>query len=162
MAKINSGFSLKLLLYGIYLRVSLNCMTRLFLIFSIVMFLAACETKHWNLNQTVGWKSVNPKDVIVLFIKWNDIATNANGINDKRKFDEAVIKELKIKKLGDRAENDEETETDLHFIVRKNYQKALTAILSVAKNYQIEQQIKVYQREYRSFDKWTDKIVYPQ
>jgi hypothetical protein len=137
-------------------------MTRLFLIFSIVMFLTSCKNKQWNLNQTIDWKSVNPKNFTVLFVKWNEIATNAKGIKDKKNFDEAAIKELKIKKLDDQAENDDESETDLHFIVKKDYQKALAVILSVAKKYQIEQPIKVYQREYRSFDKWTDKIVYPE
>ena len=119
------------------------------------------ERKQWNLNQTVDWKSANPDDFTVLFIKSNKLATTSNHIADKRKFDEAVLQELKTNRIGDQAENDEQSETDFHFIVSQDYQKAIAAILSVSKTYNMEQQITVYKREYQSYDKWTDKVVYP-
>jgi hypothetical protein len=90
------------------------------------------------------------------------MAGDANHIKEKRKFDEEVIRELKTNKLGDQVENDEDRETDVHFIVVKEYQEAISAILSAAKAFHIEQQITVYKRKYQSFDKWTDKIVYPE
>jgi uncharacterized protein YpbB len=119
------------------------------------------ETKQWNLNQTVGWKSANPDDFAVLFIKTNEFPATSNQIADKRKFDEAVLQELKTNRIGDQAENDEQSETNFLFIVSKDYQKAIAAILSVAKTYNMEQEITVYKRDYQSYDKWTDKIVYP-
>lgn len=140
-------------------------MTRPLLIFLIILLLTACltkkGTKQLNLNQTIGWKSDNPNDYTVLFIKTNQLAANADHIPDKRKFDEAVLKELKANRIGDQAENDEQSEKDFHFIVSKDYQKAVATILSVAETYNMKQQITVYQRVYQSFDKWTDKVVYP-
>jgi len=123
--------------------------------------MAKKKTKQWNLNQTVGWKSHNPRDFAVLFIKVNQLATDSSHITEKRKLDEAVLKELKANRIGDQAENDEQSEMDLHFIVSKDYQKAIAAILSVAKSYSIEQQITVYKRAYQSLNKWTDKVIYP-
>ena len=120
------------------------------------------ETKQWNLNQTVGWNSPNPDDFAVLFIKTDQLAATSDGIIVKRKLDEAVLQELKINRLGDQAENDEQSETDFHFIVSKDYQKAIATILAVAKTYKIEQQITVYKRDYQSYDKWIDKVVYPE
>ena len=117
-------------------------------------------TKQWNLNQTVNWKSVNPDDFTILFIKTNLFPATPIQIADKRKFDEAVLQELKTNRIGDQAENDEQSETDLHFIVSKDYKKAIAAILSVAKIYNMEQEITVYKRDYLPYDKWTDKVVY--
>lgn len=119
------------------------------------------ETTQWNLNQTVRWKSANPDDFTVLFIKSNKLAATSTDIAAKRKFDEAVLQELKTKRIGNQAENDEQSETDFHFIVSKDYQKAIAAILSVSKTYNMEQQITVYKRDYQSYDKWTDEVVYP-
>ena len=119
------------------------------------------ETKQWNLNQTVGWNGANPDDFTVLFIKSNQMSATSNHIAGKRKFDEAVLQELKTNRIGDQAEKDEQGETDFHFIVSKDYQKAIAVILSVAKNYNIEQHITVYKRDYQSYDKWADKVVYP-
>ena len=118
-------------------------------------------TKEYNLNQTIGWKSDEPQEYEVLIIKSSQLSGKSDRIVDKKKFDEAVLHELQTNKIGDQAENDEQNETDIHFIVSKDYQKALAAILSVAKTYKIEQQITVYKRDYQSFDKWTDKVIYP-
>jgi hypothetical protein len=140
-------------------------MTQRLLIFLTVLLLIACETKQkrgqWNLNETLGWEPGNPDDFTVLFVKWNRIDGSSDHISDKKKFDEAVLKELQAKGIGNRAENDEKTETDLHFVVSKDYQKAIVIILSLAKTYSVEQQITVYQRDYQDLDKWTDKKVYP-
>ena len=118
------------------------------------------KTRQWNLNQTVGWKSLNPNDYTVLFIRWNQTAADSTQKSQKKELDTAVLKELKSKRLGVEAENDEQTETDLHFLVSKDYKKAMTVILSVLKNLNIEEKVAVYKRDYVSFDKWEDKIVY--
>lgn len=138
---------------------------RLFIIL-IIFLLTGCKTKQktgqWNLNQTVGWKSVNPNDYTVLFIRWSQRTADSTQISQKKKLDEAVLTELKSNRLGDQAENDEPTETDLHFVVSKDYKKAVAVILSVAKSFNVEQKVAVYKRDYDSFDKWADKIVYPK
>jgi|GEM_PF-5871781 len=120
------------------------------------------ESKQWKLNQTIGWKSPNPDDFAVLFIKTDQWHATSDGIIEKRKFDEAVLQELKTNRLGDQAENDEQSKTDFCFIVSKDYHKVIDAIHSVAKTYKIEQQITVYKRDYQSYDKWIDKVVYPE
>ena len=138
-------------------------MKELIFILLTILLLTACitkKTKQWSLNQMVGWKSANPNDLTVLFIKSNRKPVNSDEIRDKRKLDEAVLKELKANRIGDQAENDEPSETDFHYVVSKNYQKAIAAILSVAKAYKMGQQITIYKRDYQSFDKWTDKVVY--
>jgi hypothetical protein len=141
---------------------NLNRHVLIILIFSLPI---ACktkvETKEWNLNQTIGWKSDNPDDFAVLFLRLKRLSANSRQIADKRKFDEAVLQELRMRSIGVRAENDEPSEIDFHFVVSKDYQKAIAAILSVAKTYNMEQQITVYKRDYQAYDKWTDKVVYP-
>jgi len=125
-----------------------------------------CKTKQqtgqWNLNQTVGWKSVNPDDYAVIFIIWKQTTDDTSQISQKKRLDEVVLKELKTNRLGDQAENDEPRETDLHFVVSKDYKKAIAIIISVAKDFDVEQKVVVYKRDYASFDKWTDKIIYPK
>ena len=136
-------------------------MTRPPILFLIVLLLIACETKQWNLNQTIGWKSENPNDFSVLYVKWNRTTSDSSHLINKKKFDEAILKELKAKRLGNQAENDEKTETDIHFVVPKEYQNVIAIILSVAKTNDIEQNITVYRRDYKSYDKWTDVVVFP-
>lgn len=89
------------------------------------------------------------------------MAADPGQLGAKRRFDAAVLKALRANRIGEQAENDEERETDLHFVVSKDYRKAMATILNVAKTYKREHQITVYQRDYQSFDKWTDKVVYP-
>lgn len=141
-------------------------MTRPPILFLVVLLLIACETKQktkqWNLNQTIGWKSENPNDFTVLYVKWNRMASDSSHLINKKKFDEAILKELKAKRLGNQAENDEKTETDIHFVVPNEYQNVIAIIRSVAKTNDIEQNITVYLRDYKSYDKWTDVVVYPE
>jgi hypothetical protein len=85
-------------------------MTKSITILIIVLLATACKTKketnQWNLNEGVGWKSENPNDYTVLWIKWNQPTTNSVQIRFKKKFDETVLKELKSNALGDQAAND--------------------------------------------------------
>jgi hypothetical protein len=141
-------------------------MTRLLLIFLIVSLLIACntkvETKQWNLNQTIGWKRDNPNEFAILFTKADRLPTSIDQKADKRRFDEAVLQELKTNRIGDQTDNDEPSAADFHFVVDKDYRKAITAILLLAKTYKLQQHITVYKRDYHSEDKWTDKVVYPK
>ena len=141
-------------------------MTQRLFIILIIFLLTSCNNKQrsgeWNLNQTVGWKSINPNDYTVLLIRWSQTIADSTQISNKKKWDEAVLKELKSNHLGDEVENDQPTETDLHFMVSKDYKNALEIILSVAKDFGVEQKVTVYKRDYDSFSNWADTIVYPE
>ena len=138
---------------------------RLFIVL-IIFLMAACNTDkspgQWNLNKTVGWESVNPDDYSILIIKWNHPSADSSQISQKKKLDQEVLKELTSKHLGKQTEIDEPIETDLHFAVSKDFKEALVVILSIAKNLNVEQKIIVYERDYDSFEKWVDRIVYPK
>jgi hypothetical protein len=127
--------------------------------------LFACQGKgggQWNVNKTIGWESLSPADYTILFLKLNNAQADSLLELNKKELDTAIIKTLRQQKLGDQAENDEPTEMDLHFIVLKNNEKALYAILSVVKEFNLQQQITVYRRDYNSLGEWTDKVVFPK
>lgn len=127
----------------------------------LVFLITACGSKQGNLNNTIGWKSIDTDDYTILFLKRNGLSsTDSSLLNAKRKLDNLILEKLRTNKLGDQAENDDQTETDLHFLVGKNYEKALTAIIFITRHYKIEQDLIIYQREYTSFDKWSDKVIY--
>jgi hypothetical protein len=63
--------------------------------------------------------------------------------------------------LGTKAENDLPSENEYHFVVGKNYQKAILKILEVAKYQGLQDQITVYKRNYQSEINWTNIVVYP-
>jgi hypothetical protein len=91
------------------------------ILLAITFFLLiSCQPKqknnYQNLNQAIGWDEPNPYTT-VLFCKLNGLNSDLSKSTNKRKFDEAVLQELRINKLGDQAENDGQTETDFHFIV---------------------------------------------
>ena len=69
---------------------------------------------------------------------------NSDHIANKRKLDEAVLKELKTNRIGDQAENGDQSQTDFHFIVSKDYDEGIHVILSVVKTYNMEQQVLSY------------------
>lgn len=133
-------------------------------IFFIAFLLSACNTrqqsKQWNLNQSIGWKGKDSDDYTVLFIRFNQKVTDSNQIKKKKKMDETILNELKLKQLGNQVENDDQTDTDLHFIVSKDYNKALKVINAIVKSYNLEKDVTVYQRKYLSAEKWTDIILH--
>lgn len=119
------------------------------------------SNNYQNLNQAIGWDEPNPYTT-VLFCKLIELNSDFSNSTNKRKFDEAILQELRTNKLGDQAENDAQTETDFHFIVQKDYQQAINTIISVAKIHKLEDRISIFIREYESPDNWTDKVVYQQ
>ena len=127
----------------------------------ITFLFTACKTKKRNLNHSIGWESANPDDYTILIVKWNQISSDSSLLAYKSKFEEAVLKELKSNQLGEQAENDDQKTSDLILVVQKNYKKALETIITVSKSYNVEQKITVYQRDYNSYDKWEDRVVYP-
>jgi len=133
------------------------------LILLLFISLASCETKtethQWNLNETIGWKP----DVVltVLYVKWNGLQEDTILLQDKRALDSSILEALQNDRLGELAGNDSAAETDLHFVVAKDYKKALNAIVEVMKAHNVEQNVKVIRREYEADDTWKDKIVYP-
>jgi hypothetical protein len=106
----------------------------------------------------MGWKPLTPDDYSILFVKLKQV-NGDTSLQFKSILDAAILKSLREKHLGDQAENDEETETDLHFVVSKNDEKALTAIYLAGRQLRLEQHITIYRREYVSPEKWTDKLV---
>jgi len=119
------------------------------------------KSKQWNLNQTIGWKSIDPHELSEIYTRLNQLDSSSGKKDDKRKFDEAVLKELKSKRCGDLAEGDSPNESDYHFLVSSDFQNALTIIISVARSLGIDQQITIYKRDYKSYDTWKDHVIYP-
>ena len=141
-------------------------MKKLFIIILLAFSVIACEFKQgtgqWNLNKTMGCESENPDDYTIVFIKWIQEVADSNGFVDKRKLDDAVAKELRKNGLGDPAENDISTETDMHFVVSKDYKNALNVILSVVDTFNVKQKVIIYQRDYKTFRDWVDTVIYPE
>ena len=108
------------------------------------------------------WEKIDPNDFIVINIHWTKNKKDSSDLQFKREFDEAVLVEFQSEKLGDQAGNDVETETDYNFIVQRNYQPALNAIVKIAGEYKIEKDIIVHQREYTDGTSWVDKTLYPK
>ncbi len=129
------------------------------------MLLFACQGKQsgqWNLNKAIGWEPGSPSNYAILFLTLDSTLADSMVISRKKELDKAIIETLRQQNLGDQAENDEPTEADLHFLVPKNYERALNVILSVVKDYNLQQHIKVYRRDYDDSGKWTDKVVNPR
>jgi len=141
-------------------------MKKLFIIILVAFLATACEIKHgtgqWNLNETVVWESENPDDYSVLFIKLSNENADSSELSNKNKLDEGVLRALKKNGLGDQAENDTSTETDMHFVVAKDYKNALSVILSVVDTFNIPKKVIVYRRDYTSLERWVDTVIYSE
>ena len=134
------------------------------LILLLFISVASCETKtethQWNLNETIGWKP--DVDLTVLYVKWNGLQQDTILLQDKRALDSSILEALQTDRLGELTGNDSAAETNLHFVVAKDYKKALKAIIEVAKAHNAEEKVEVIKRDYEADDKWKDKIVFPQ
>lgn len=73
-----------------------------------ILLLSSCKSKqknnYQNLNQAISLDEPNPYTT-VLFCKLNELNSDFSNRPDKRNFDEAVLQELRINKLGGQAEN---------------------------------------------------------
>jgi hypothetical protein len=135
------------------------------LLFFTVLLISACtenESRYpKNLNQAIGWDKSIPEEYSVIYIKLDLIDSIQDKTIHKQQLDEAILRSLEINKLGTIAENDLPSENDFHFIVGKDYQKAILKIMEVAKYKGLKDHITIYKRDYKSEKNWTDKIIYP-
>lgn len=135
------------------------------LLFLLILFISACTERKSrtprNLNQAIGWEETIQKEYSIIYIKLNHIDSIQDKTILKNQLDEEILSILEKSKLGTKAENDLPSENDYHFVVGKNYQKAILKILEVAKYQGLQDQITVYKRNYQSEINWTNIVVYP-
>jgi hypothetical protein len=137
-------------------------MSRSLVIIFVVLSCAACKGKgdgQWNLNKSIGWKPDKPDDYIILFVKLNNAAADSIELSDKVALDEAILKVLDQKGIGGRAENDDELEADLHFVLPKKYDEGFKAMRSVVKDRGYQDRVTLWRRNYDSLGRWTDQII---
>lgn len=132
---------------------------RLNLFIIIILSLSSCKNKSWNLNETVGWRK--PGDFIVVYLKLNIPSADSSFLEIKRQLDIKVLEELRVRKLGDVTENDEEDETDLHFVIPARNKKSLPAISEIIDKSELKGKIAIMKREYISGEEWEDTVIYP-
>jgi hypothetical protein len=137
---------------------------KLLLLFT-VLFISSCtesESRYpKNLNQAIGWDKSIPEEYSIIYIKLDLIDSIQDKTILKKQLDEAILSSLHTYKLGTKAENDLPSENEYHFVVGKNYQKAILKIQEVANNQGLKDHITVYKRDYQSEKNWSDKIIYP-
>ena len=137
---------------------------KLLLLFT-VLFISSCtesESRYpKNLNQAIGWDKPILEEYSIIYIKLELTDSIQDKTIHKKQLDEAILRSLETNKLGTLAENDFPVENDLHFIVGKDYQKAILKIREVAKYQGLIDHITIYKRNYKSEKNWTDKIIYP-
>ena len=137
-------------------------MSRSLVIIFVVLYFSACKGNgdgQWNLNKSIGWKPDKPEDYAILFLKLNDTTTDSIGLSQKAALDETILNMLHQKGIGGRAENDEEIETDLHFVLPKNYTEGLKVMLAVVEDRGYQDRVTFWRRDYDSQGRWTDQII---
>src|SRR5687768_5881796 len=104
---------------------------RLLILFASLC-IASCDDGQWNLNKTIQWKA--EPEFSILILRWRDKHSGTSSLPVKRSLDSLVLEDLRSNQLGEEAEPDEAEETDLHFVVAKDYRKALLRIIEILKN----------------------------
>ncbi len=134
------------------------------LLFFTFLFITACTESERripkNLNQAIGWDKPTLEEYSIIYLKLNHIDSIKDKTILKKQLDEDILRSLEKSKLGTKAENDLQSEIDFHFVVDKDYKKAILKIQEVAKNQGLQAHITVYKRDYQSENNWTDKIIY--
>jgi hypothetical protein len=125
----------------------------------LFLSLASCRTKQWRLDQSINWKP--HVDLSVLYVRWRDVQQDTVLLQNKHSLDSSILDALERSRLGEIVENDSTSETERHFVVAKDYQKAVDTIVEVARMQSAEERIEVVKRAYETDDKWRDSIVYP-
>ena len=134
------------------------------LLFLLILFISACSENESrtpkNLNQAIGWDTPILDEYSIIYIKLNHIDSIKDRTILKKQLDEDILRSLEKSKLGTKAENDLQSEIDFHFVVDKDYKKAILKIQEVAENQGLTDHITVFKRDYQSENNWTDKIIY--
>ena len=121
--------------------------------------MTGCQTKQWNLNKSIGWDSDDAQYNIV----YTKLATNPRDSSlqlKKARLDSAILRFLEIKRLGDQAENEDSTDTNMHFVIVKDYNKTIDSIVTIARLQNMAGEINIVERLYKSSNSWADKTVY--
>lgn len=132
-------------------------MKQLLLLFQFSIYLFSCGTKQWNLNKSIGWDSDNNFSCLLVTFD-SSVSLNKAEIED---VDKKVLAALEQKGQGEITEQDSVSGIRPVYVVSKNYKSALKTISEVLKNEGMQDKCKVAKRTYTSFDKWTDKVVFP-
>lgn len=94
-----------------------------------------------------------------MFLKLNANTADSTKLSQKEELDEKIATTLRKKGVGDQAADDEQSETDLHFVLPKNYDKALQVMLSVIKDYGYQDRVTFWRRDYDSLGRWSDQMI---
>ena len=141
-------------------------MKKLLFIILIAFLVNGCEieygTGQWNLNKSLGWKSKNLLDYTTLFIKFSEENADSSVLVNKKKLNAAIAEELLKNGLGDPVEYDISKETEMHFVVSKDYERALKVILSIVDTIDLKQKVIIYQRDCKTYRNWVDIVIYPK
>ena len=119
-------------------------------------------TGQWNLNKSLAWKNKNLLDYTTLFIKFSEENADSSVLVNKKKLNAAIAEELLKNGLGDPVEYDISKETEMHFVVSKDYERALKVILSIVDTIDLKQKVIIYQRDYKTYRNWVDIVIYPK
>ncbi len=118
----------------------------------------SCNRKsQWNINSTIGWKSPDPDDFVILILK-EKVAQTEGEYGDKMKqLDSTLTKELASKKLGSRVENGDSENAELHYEVSSEFKPALEVILKSIKEFELH--VVVIKRKYGHDGSWNDEVL---
>lgn len=111
------------------------------------------------MNKSIGWDSGDTQFNIL----YTKLATNPKDSSlqtRKAQLDSAILKYLEINQLGEQVENEDSTETNMHFVIVKNYDKTIDSIVTIAEMKNMARDIDLVERVYKSFNSWADKTVY--
>jgi hypothetical protein len=128
-----------------------------------------CQSWQWNLNQTIAerqsvntiQKSNNPN---ILFVQWQySSSSDYLRVLEKRQVVEVKIDQaLKRKSFGNWIAGDLGMGGANMLFEVKDFKESLEVVLKVVKDYQLEKQTVIAQREYISQNNWTYKVIYPR
>ena len=139
----------------------------LFVLMPCLLF--SCKTKQWNLNthieerQNLTKASDTPKPE-VLFVQWQ-YPSNLDSlqvVEKREEIENRIGKALKKQSLGRWITGDLGPGVANMLFEVKVTKQSLDIILQIFKEYNLEDQLVIVQRAYRSSTDWNYKIIYPK
>jgi hypothetical protein len=118
----------------------------------------SCNRKNqWNINDTIGWKSPDPDDFVVLILREKVVQTDGQYGEEMKRLDSTLSRELTYRKLGEIVDARDEQYTELHYVVSKDFKPALEVIMETVSKFRI--QVVVSKRKYHRDGSWTDELL---
>jgi hypothetical protein len=118
----------------------------------------SCNRKNqWNINSTVGWKSPDPDDYVILILKEKVAQTDGQKRDEIKQLDSTLTEELASKKLGSRVENGDGENAELHYEVSSELKPALEVILKTIKKFELH--VDVIRMKYGPDGSWNDEVL---